>query len=423
MAARDKVDHTHEPTAATAQEALGAHEVEMADQQLQNPIPDQVDIAVVGGGAVGLAAAIALSRQGWDVALVGPTAARRDGRTVALMEGSLRILDDLGVWSTLAPLASPLATLTIIDDTGGLFRAPPVSFHAGELGLDVFGQNIEVAALTEALSDAAARRPGLARIDALATRVSLGEDGGEVTLATGATLRASLLVGAEGRESLVRDAAGIGARRWSYPQTALTAILAHDRPHHDTSTEFHTRQGPFTLVPMQGNRSSLVWLVEPARAEHLAALDDEAFAAAVERQAQSMLGRMRVDGPRGAVPMSGLSVNGFAGERCAVIGEAAHVFPPIGAQGLNLGLRDVAALAKATGPVGSDPGAPARLAAFDRARRLDVATRTTAVDALNRSLLAGFLPVDMARGLGLMALSAIGPLRRFAMRQGLGLNA
>ncbi|WP_406857860.1 UbiH/UbiF family hydroxylase [Alsobacter sp. KACC 23698] len=380
----------------------------------------RVEIAVVGAGAVGLAAAIALAKAGWEVALVGPTGARPDGRTVALMEGSLQFLMSIGAWDALEPLASPLAVLTIVDDTGGLLRAPPVSFHAGEIGLDAFGQNIESAALTQALAEEAARVPGLTRTDDAVASVRLGDDRAELALRSGAAIEADLVVGADGRESVVRAAAGLHERSWSYNQTALTAILSHARPHKDASTEFHTREGPFTLVPMAGRRSSLVWLAAPERARALAGLSDPEFALAAEKQCHSMLGPMTVAGPRGVVAMSGMAVEGFSGRRCVIIGEAAHVFPPIGAQGLNLGLRDVADLARAVGPVGGDPGAPERLAAFDRKRALDVRARTAAVDLLNRSLLAAFLPVDIARSAGLLALSSIGPLRRFVMRQGLG---
>ena len=231
------------------------------------------------------------------------------------------------------------------------------------------------------------------------------------------------MAGADGRSSPVREAAGITSRPWDYDQAAVTAILAHDRSHRDTSTEFHTRNGPFTLVPLQGRRSSLVWLTKPDHARRLSAMEPDAFALAVERQAQSMLGRMRLDGPRGLVPMSGLSVDRFTAPRIALLGEAAHVFPPIGAQGLNLGLRDAAALAKALGEPGGDAGGPAGLAAYEASRGPDVRTRTTAVDVLNRSLLAGLMPVDALRGAGLMALASIGPLRRFVMRQGLGARA
>ncbi|MFO1151978.1 MAG: UbiH/UbiF family hydroxylase [Alsobacter sp.] len=380
----------------------------------------RVDIVVVGAGAAGLAAGIALAQAGWRTVVLGEAAARRDGRTVALMDGSVRILREIGAWPHLVGVASPLETLAIVDDTGSLFRAPPVSFHASEIGLDVFGENVESTALVDGLAAKARETDRLALLAPSMTGLDLRGDSVRLALSDGATLEAGLVVGADGRRSSVRDAAGITAREWSYEQVALTAIFAHDRPHRDTSTEFHTREGPFTLVPMQGRRSSLVWLVSPGHARRLQAMDDEAFARAVEAQAQSMLGAMRLAGPRGAVPMGGLSVDRFAADRIALVGEAAHVFPPIGAQGLNLGLRDVKALRDAVGEATGDPGEHRRLAAYDRARRFDVATRTATVDALNRSLLAGFLPVDIARGLGLMAISRIPPLRRFVMRQGLG---
>jgi 2-octaprenyl-6-methoxyphenol hydroxylase len=357
------------------------------------PPETRADIGVVGGGAAGLSAGIALARAGWSVVLVTPPPQRSDGRTVALMAGSVAFLEDIGAWEAVAPHASPLASLSIIDDTGSLLRAPPTTFHAGELGLDAFGHNVESATLVRALAAVAATTAGLAMVEDSVSDVAMTEAGVRLTTAGGAVIEVALVV---------------------------TAILAHDRPHRDTSTEFHTRAGPFTLVPLHGRRSSLVWLTTPRRAEGLHQLAAEAFALEVERQAHSMLGAMRLDGPRGLVPMGGLSASRFAAGRAAIVGEAAHVFPPIGAQGLNLGLRDVAALVTALGRPGGDPGAATKLAAYDAGRAGDVRMRTLAVDALNRSLLAGLLPVDALRGAGLMALSAIPPLRRFVMRQGLG---
>ena len=377
-------------------------------------------IAVVGGGAAGLSAGVALARAGWDVTLVAPPPQRADGRTVALMTGSVAFLERIGAWPAIAPHASPLASLSIVDDTGAVLRAPPITFHAAELGLDAFGFNVESTTLVRALAGVAAATPGLRMIEGSVADVRIDEGGVRLALTDGAAVAANLVVGADGRGSRVRAAAGIGAREWSYDQSAVTAILAHARPHRDTSTEFHTRHGPFTLVPLEGRRSSLVWLTRPNRAQDLSALPAEAFGLEVERQAHSMLGAMRLDGPRGVVPMGGLTAERLAGPRSVLVGEAAHVFPPIGAQGLNLGLRDVADLAAALGAPGRDAGQPAKLADYDRRRAGDVRLRTLAVDALNRSLLAGLLPVDALRGAGLMALAAIPPLRRFVMRQGLG---
>jgi 2-octaprenyl-6-methoxyphenol hydroxylase len=398
------------------------HETLSMQADPADPPASAWDIAVIGAGAAGLAAAICLARDGFDTVLVGAINTPRDGRTVALMDASLRFLRRLGVWERLEPDSEPMSQMRIVDDTGSLFRPPPVSFHAYEIGLDAFGHNIENATLVEGLAEAARATPRLRLIDGSVTVVSYGEAAAMVTLADGGRLTAKLVVAADGRRSLAREAAGIETKSWSYPQVAITCILGHERDHRDASTEFHTRQGPFTLVPLPGRRSSLVWMVAPSRAKALCEMDEAGFALAVERQAHSMLGAMRLEGPRGQVPMGGLSVSRYVGQRLALVGEAAHVFPPIGAQGLNLGLRDVAALRDALvngRGQGDEPGARLALDSYDAGRQKDVSLRTRAVDALNRSLLSDLMPVDFARGLGLIALDTIGPLRRAVMRQGL----
>ncbi|MEZ0170833.1 UbiH/UbiF family hydroxylase [Microvirga sp. TS319] len=378
-------------------------------------------IAIVGAGAVGLSAALAFARDGFETVMIGGLDARRDGRTVALLNGSVRFLQALGVWPDLAPEAAPLEVMRIIDDTGSLFRPPPVSFSSREIDLDAFGWNIENATLVERLAEAARSCEHLTLLPQHATGFRAEADRALVTLADGSEIEANLVVAGDGRNSRLRQIAGIEARTWSYPQTALTAILAHEREHRESSTEFHTRNGPFTLVPLPGRRSSLVWVMSPKQAEQLAKLDDRALALAIERQAQSLLGGMRIDGPRGVVPMTGLSVDRFGAPRLALVGEAAHVFPPIGAQGLNLGFRDVASLRDAVVDAFDDrrePGSPDTLKQYQRSRDLDVRLRTAAVDGLNRTLLTGFLPADLLRGAGLLALSRLGPLRRAVMREG-----
>ena len=385
---------------------------------MSTPKPVEVDIAIVGAGAVGLAAALALAQAGRGVAVVGPLHAPRDGRTVALLDGSWRLLGELGLADALAERAAPLAVMRLIDDTGSLFRQPPVEFRASEVGLDAFGWNVENAELVEALAARVRETAAIRLVPGLVSEIVADEGGVTLSGEGFLPLRARLVVGADGRQSRVRAAAGIAARDWRYPQVALTAILSHGREHRETSTEFHTRKGPFTLVPLPGRRSSLVWLLDPDEADGVAALDDSAFARRVEVQAHSLLGAMRLDGPRGRVPMGGLSVERFGAGRMVLIGEAAHVFPPIGAQGLNLGLRDVMALRGAVSAA-SDPGAAGVVAAYDRARATDVRLRTGAVDALNRTLLTDLMPADLLRGAGLLALSRLGPLRRLVMRQGL----
>jgi 2-octaprenyl-6-methoxyphenol hydroxylase len=380
------------------------------------------DTAVVGAGATGLVAALALAGDGFETCLIGGSAApTSDGRTVALLDGSVRLLEALGVWTAIKPDASPLATMRIIDDTGSLFRPPQAAFRATEIGLDAFGWNVENAVLVGHLLAHAKAAEHLTLVDHQADGAVVGQELSRISCSDGSTVEARLVVAADGRRSLLRTAAALKTRSWSYPQSALTTILGHDRPHDDASTEFHTRHGPFTLVPLPGRRSSLVWVTSPQKAEELARLDDDALALAIEGQGQSVLGRMTIAGARGVVPMSGLSVDRYHAPRLALVGEAAHVFPPIGAQGLNLGLRDVAALrdavvdARATG---EDIGGPKALAGYQRSRTLDVRLRTAAVDSLNRTLLSGLLPLDFLRGAGLLAMSGIGPLRRAVMREG-----
>ncbi|HEU6443127.1 MAG TPA: UbiH/UbiF family hydroxylase [Microvirga sp.] len=378
-------------------------------------------IAVVGAGAVGLSAALAFARDGFETVLIGSLDTRRDGRTVALLNGSVRFLKAIGVWTALVSEAAPLETMRIIDDTGSLFRPPPVSFSCREIDLDAFGWNIENATLVERLAEAARSFDHLTILPQHATGFRAAEDRAVVTLADGSEIEVNLIAAADGRNSRLRQIAGIEAQTWSYPQTALTAILAHEREHRETSTEFHTRNGPFTLVPLPGKRSSLVWVMSPKQAERLSKSDDGTLALAIERQAQSLLGAMRIDGPRGVVPMTGLSVNRYGAPRLALVGEAAHVFPPIGAQGLNLGFRDVASLRDAVVDAfdnGREPGAPETLRQYQRSRDLDVRLRTAAVDGLNRTLLTGLLPADLLRGAGLLALSKVGFLRRAVMREG-----
>lgn len=374
-------------------------------------------IAIAGGGPIGLAAAIALSRCGYQVDLIAPLAPPVDDRrTVALLAASWRFLEEIGLARDALADTAPLATMQIVDATGSLFRTPPVTFRASEIGLDAFGWNIPLVSLIAELESLAAGQPGITRHDTRVTSARCETQAVELTLADGRTVSATTAIAADGKDSLLREAAGIATRRWLYPQTAITARLAITRPHKDVSTEFHTRHGPCTLVPMPGNAVALVWMMEPERADAMRRLSDQAFADAVEEQTQSIVGRMSLIGARGVIPMAGLSVETLATGQVALVGEAAHLFPPIGAQGLNMGLRDVRALVEAIDAT-DDPAAALGRYASDR--RFDVAGRSAVVDLANRSLLAPFLPVDLLRGIGLAGLAHIGPLRRLVMRGGL----
>ena len=228
-------------------------------------------------------------------------------------------------------------------------------------------------------------------------------------------------IGADGRRSLCRTAAGIEIDGRSYPQTALTFNLRHTRPHDDISTEFHTESGPFTLIPLPGNRSSLVCVLGPATAAQIGALDDTALAEELERRAHSILGRLEVEKGRGVFPLAVATARQFGANRVALVGEAAHLIPPIGAQGLNLGLRDAATIGElvvAFHRDGRDFGGEQALDRYDAQRRADIKSRAFAVDLLNRTLLSDFLPIQGARGFGLYLIDRIGPLRRALMREG-----
>jgi 2-octaprenyl-6-methoxyphenol hydroxylase len=379
-----------------------------------------VEAAVVGAGPAGLTAAIALADAGIETALIARKAPA-DHRTSALLAGSVAALDTLGVWSHCMAEAAPLRVMRIVDATARLIRAPEVRFAAAEIGLDAFGHNIENRHLVAALEARAATLDGLSRIEDDAAAVESRGDGATVTLKNGDAVTARLVVGADGRRSICRAAAGIESRGRCYPQTALTFNLAHTRPHQDTSTEFHTEAGPFTLVPLPGDRSSLVCVTGPHDAEQLQSLGDDALSAEIERRSHSLLGKVSVEPGRGVFPLAVETVRAFGTDRIALIGEAAHLVPPIGAQGLNLGLRDAATIGELVVTArreGGDIGDDGILARYDTLRRADVQSRTLAVDLLNRTLLTDFLPVQSARGFGLYLLDRVGPLRRAAMREG-----
>ncbi|WP_319520009.1 UbiH/UbiF family hydroxylase [uncultured Martelella sp.] len=377
------------------------------------------EIAVIGGGPAGMISALALARAGRRVALVAPSPSGGDHRTTALMDHSIALLARLGLWQSVRPEAAPLKTMRIIDGTGRLVRAPTVSFRSAEIDLEAFGYNIPNTVLVGKLNEAIASEPNITRFETIADDFTVDKNGVAVTLAGGETFSAELIVGSDGRRSKVRENAGIGVRQWSYKQSAVVLNFSHALTHDDISTEFHTRGGPFTQVPLPAkNRSSLVWVMDTPAAEDMAARPEGEIAAAIEERMQSLLGAVTIEGPVQKWPLSSMVANRFGKGRTVLVGEAAHAFPPIGAQGLNLSLRDIMRLARMLDGIDGAKISARTGERYDFLRKSDVWSRTASVDLLNRSLLADFIPAQLARSAGLYMLSAVPPLRQFAMREG-----
>jgi len=377
-------------------------------------------IIVAGTGPVGLAAALALADQGRDVVLAGPSPTTDDQRTVALMRPAIEFLEQLGIADALKDIAAPLAMMRIVDATNRLIRSPTVTFRAAEIGEEAFGFNIPNAGLNAALAAAIRERGNIRWCEDLVEAWRPGSDLVEAELADGTVIRAGLAVAADGRNSPARAAAGISTQRRDLHQSALVLNFSHARHHGFTSTEFHTETGPCTQVPLPGGfRSSLVWVMRPSQAEELMALDDTALSQRLEERQQSFLGRVTVEPGRQVFPLVSVLPTRFAARRIALAGEAAHVFPPITAQGLNLGLRDVMDLAHVVRAHSGDPGSTAALIHYDARRRPDILARSSAVGLVNASLLSNFLPTQFVRSAGLSILGGVPLLRGFFMREGM----
>ena len=403
----------------------------MPSQMTPKSLPDTFDIAVAGLGPAGLTAALALARlsPGVRIAAVGqPVMPERDLRATALMTPCLNLLENLGVWSACGGLAQPLTGIRVIDATGRLLRAPETTFRAADVAHASFGACIANADLVAALAARVRATAGIRLIETAGIKaIDISAVRAALTLAEGQRIEARLLVGADGRHSPSRAAAAIRATQWDYPQAALACTFEHAGAHGGLSIEFHRAGGPLTTVPLAdlggAHRSSLVWVDAPETAKRLMGLDEPTLAKTLREALHGVLGTIGAVSARAMFPLGGLRAEPLAQRRTALVGEAAHVMPPIGAQGLNLGLRDVAVLhevlADALEHGGADPGAPKILATYANARRRDVWSRSTAVDLLNRSLLSTQLPAQVARGFGLHLLASVPPLRRALMRQGL----
>ena len=396
---------------------------------------ETVDFLVSGGGVAGLAAAAAFGAAGFSVICVEPVApvtdAASDGadlRTTAILQPGLAVLQAAGLWPALAPHAAALQVMRIVD-AGGPDAEPRRirDFDAAEISDAPFGWNLPNWLLRRAMVARLADLSGVSFRPGVATaRVTTRDAEARVTLSDGTGLSARLVIAADGRDSPIRQAMGIGVRTWRYGQKALTFAVTHPIPHDQVSTEIHRSGGPFTLVPLPDRdgapASAVVWMERGPEALRLAALPVDIFEAEATARSCHVLGPLTLRARPQVWPIITQVADRMAGSRVALIAEAAHVMPPIGAQGLNTSLADVALLLELAVNDRAGLGSAPMLDAYHRRRHPDVLLRVTGIDLLNRASMAGAEALRDLRGLALEALYGAAPVRRMVMRAGLGVR-
>ncbi len=372
------------------------------------------DVVISGTGPAGMIASLCAAKAGLSTALVGPAINLDDKRTTALLAPSLDTLDSLGLSEAVADIGTPLMTMRLMDGSRRLLRAPTVSFDAEEIGRALFGLNCPNAQLNQMLLDAVSSQNAIERIEGMVVDYTLGSNPIAMTVNDGQVLHTQSVMAADGKNSPARSAAGINVRRWSYPQTAAVGVVRHAKPHDFVSTEFHTETGPFTFVPMPDvdgeHRSSFVCALSPDDAGALAQMPLSDASLFLEKRAQHLFGALELEEEVQLWPLEALVASAFAAKGVYLTGETAHAFPPIGAQGLNLSIRDgsdaVDVISSAL-TSGDDPTSMLMASRYSAKRRADVWARTFGVDALNRSLLSGnpLLQVGRAAAMSLTRLS------------------
>jgi 2-octaprenyl-6-methoxyphenol hydroxylase len=388
---------------------------------------DDVELLIAGGGLNGMLLAVACAGAGLRVAVVDrqdPAAMldeKFDGRTSAIAYGSRLVFDGIGLWPRIAAEAEPIREIRVADDNSPLF----LHYDHRELGSDApLGYIVENRVLRGALFALAKSLPSL---DILAPRtlgaMTADDSGAVATLADSARVHARLVAAADGKDSPLRRAAGIDAVEWRYKQIGIVTTVAHERPHAGIAIEHFLPAGPFAILPMTGNRSSIVWTENAALAPHLMQLPEAEFAAELAARFGDFLGKIEPLGPRWAYPLSLMQAERYIDRRLALVGEAAHVIHPIAGQGLNVGIRDVAALAEAVVDarrLGLDIGDDTVLERYQRWRRLDAVLLAGVTDGLNRLFSNTIAPVRLARDVGLAAVNRLPPLKRLLMRHAMG---
>ncbi len=390
------------------------------------PLETRVELIVVGGGLVGLTLAIACAEAGIEVAIIDREdpatmlAEPFDGRTSAIAHGSQQVLAGIGLWPLVAAEAEPILEIRVADGGSPLF----LHYDHHAVGDHPLGYIVENRVLRRALMTRAAQLATLRHLAPLAVeRVEREASGATAYLADGSRLRGELVAACDGRGSPLRRAAGIKTVEWSYPQTSIVCTVQHEMPHRGVAVEHFLPAGPFAILPMTGNRSSIVWTERADLAPRLLALDAASFAVELGRRFGDFLGALEVVGPRFSYALSLLHAERYAAPRLALVGDAAHVIHPIAGQGLNLGIRDVAALAELvvdSRRLGLDIADAGALARYERWRRFDNLMLAAVTDALNRLFSNSVPPVKLARDVGLAVVDRLPPLKRFLMRHAMG---
>jgi 2-octaprenyl-6-methoxyphenol hydroxylase len=397
---------------------------------MENSAEINADIAIVGSGMAGGTLACLLGGLGLRVALIdrAARAARLDpgydGRSTAISYGSARIMAAAGVWEALLPHGSPIEQIRIADGTAPLF----LQFDHAQVEGKPFGWIVENALIRRALEEGLATLPSV-QVLSPAQVVGYQADGrARLALADGRSIAAALAIGADGRESTLRNLAGIAATRRDYGQTALAFPMRHEHPHQQVAVEHFQPAGPFAVLPMVDDgegrhRSSVVWSLENDRAAEYLALDEAAFTTALQAMCGDYWGRVELAGQRFAYPLKLVQAARYTAPRLALAGEAAHAIHPIAGQGLNLSLRDIALLAELiadTARLGLDIGAPRLLAAYAAQRRGDTQRLVLATDGLNRLFSNDLLPVRLLRDAGLAMVEQLPGLKKFFMLTAMG---
>ena len=377
------------------------------------------DFAVIGGGLVGMTAAFALGKRGYNTLLFAPTPPQKDTRTTAFLWNTVLFFQELELWNDLQDIAFPLEVMRIVDSTTRLFRAPQVDFNSAEIDIDAFGYNLLNYQVIELLNSKLSALETVTSIRSNVDQIHRKDDGFSLMIEKGKQTKefqCRYLIGADGRNSMVRDSLLPGIREWSYPQTAIVLDFEHQYSSHRTSTEFHTDTGPFTVVPQSDKKAGLVWMERPERVDQLLLMDINTLEHLLETKMQSFLGKVKIVNTPRSFPIKGLVAKQFGDDNALLIGEAAHVFPPIGAQGFNLGVRDIKSALEVFARYTNTEN---RGRLYHESRRTDITSRTAGVDMLNRSLLSEWLPYQFARAFGLYSLGSFPTLRKMAMKQGI----